>query len=150
MLRAVLVIHNRVTGQAAGQPRQVKGNRVKKQVVITAAVKGLKTKFVSAVNVFRSKKDALVDVVTECRKAKVKRDTLIEWAIETGISKSYAWGIMAMAWPLPKEGGKNDRAQGRKASPKAAALLAYAVKQYGKEAPVVLLAAYRLSKKSSK
>lgn len=123
---------------------------MKKQVVITAAVKGLKTKFVAAVNGFRSKKDALVDVTTECRKAKVKREVLLEWAIETGISKAYAWAILAMAWPLPKEGGTNDRSQGRKASPKAAALLAYAVKQYGKDAGQVLLAAYRLSKKSGK
>lgn len=123
--------------------------KTKTNGTVNAAVKGLKTKFVAAVNVFRSKKDALVDVVTECKKAKVKRDTLLEWAIETGISKAYAWGILAMAWPLPKEGGKNDRKQGRKASPKASELLAYAVKKYGKDAGTVLLAAYRLSKKSA-
>lgn len=112
----------------------------------TTSKTALKSQFIAACKSFKSGKERIANVGLEAKKAGVKRTELIDWA-KTVVSESWAQVCVSQFWPVAGKASRKGKA-GRQAGPEAKALLAYAVKKYGKKAEVVLLAAYRLAKKA--
>jgi hypothetical protein len=106
----------------------------------------LKSRFTKAVKSFKTGKERIADVGLEARKAGVSRSELVAWA-KTVVSESWAQVCVSQFWAVKGKSARKGKA-GRQAGPEAKALFAYAVKKYGKKAEAVLLAAYRLAKKS--
>lgn len=100
---------------------------------------------------YRSEQQAygsLMRAVKACAKAKVTRETMLEWLTDAGFERNAASKRISI---VLCEAGIRDRAKGggrkSKFAKQGKELLAYAVKKYGEDAPGVLTAAWRLSKK---
>lgn len=119
---------------------------MKKQTTPKLSVETLKTRFVASVKTFKTKRDAVIDIGMDLKATKkVKREQLVKLLVDKKVcSESYAQTIVSLFW---KTRGSTARPNnGKVRNPKAKALLAYAVKKYGKDASAILLAAYRLAK----
>lgn len=119
-----------------------------KTTISKSELANLKAAFAKNCKSYVSRKDAVVDVGIELKKAGVSRPELIKLAM-TVVSESYAHTIVSLFW-ANKSASSRKGVAGRSVSPDAKALLAYAVKKYGKRAQSLLLAASRLAAKQAK